>query len=327
MTVRRYNPAYTPPATLALMGTIIAVTVVDIFTGGFLERLFWARGIDVQYGDYWRAVSCAWVHADLMHVAFNLYGIYVLGVIFERLHGWRPLLVIYAVTLLGGSVLALTFMDPMSPLVGASAAAYGLFGAVLGYFFAKTGSLRDLWQIPLARTLLIWLAFGVWMSLQPNVSLLGHAGGFVPGVILGVYFEHRYTRELDVYHRVAVGVLGVVLAVLAVFACVPVTRSSWHAVRAMQAYEQGDLARGDELLSEAGRRNRANTGSSLLYRHLELWREGHERNAKEFDYEALRLPLTHPGGVDAAYVPGRPPFFFLPWVLETEQLEYGDAAP
>ena len=327
MAVRRYNPAYTPPITLVLVGSIVAVTLGDIFTQGYFERLFYARGIDVQYGQYWRMATAAWVHADLIHVAFNLYGIYVLGIIFERLHGWRPLVVVYLVSLLGGTSLAQALMDPNIRLLGASASAYGLFGAVLGYYFAKTGNLRELWAIPIARTLIIWLGVGIWISLQPGVSLLGHVGGFVPGVILGVFFEHRYTRDLDIYHWISVSVVGIAIIAAGLFSCFPVTRSSWYCVRAIKAYETDDLSRGDDLIQEAKGKNRASSGGSLLYQHMLLWRKGRDLSLQEFDHQALRLPLTHPNGIEASYVPPHEPFWFLPWVIDPESLESGDGEP
>lgn len=328
MAARRYNPDYTPPLTLALLGSIVAVTLSDIFTQGYLERLGWARGIDVQYGQYWRLVTAGWIHGDLIHVAFNLYGIYVLGVIFERLHGWKPLLVIYLVSLLGATSLAMAFMDPNIRLVGASGSAYGLFGAVIGYFYAKTGSLRDLWAIPIARTLLIWLGFGVWMSFQPGVSLLGHLGGFVPGVILGVYYEHRYARDLDVYHWISIGVIGLAIVVGSSFACFPVTRASWYGAQALRAYEQMDYDRGDELMQQARSKRQGNQGTSFLLTHLRVWRSYHAAGSPEATVEVLRYPLTHPEMIE---IPGHPdaPFHFLkdPADRDAEPLESAADAP
>lgn len=293
MAVRRYNPEARPPVTLALVGINVAIALIDMFSGGYIERLFWARGIDVQYGEYWRLFTSGFVHVNLMHIAFNAYGIYLLGTIFERLQGWKAMLFVYFVSLFGGAGLAIAFMDPNIRLLGASGAAYGLFGAVLGFFYAKTGSVKGILQVPMGRQLMIWLLIGVVFSMMPGISFLGHAGGFVPGVILGVYFEHRYQRELDVYHHAAAGlVLAGVIAVTA-FAMFPVTRASWYASQALKAYSQEDFSRGDELLKEAKSRNRRDDGTRLLVTHLELWREHYEIGSRGVDMDSLRWPLTH----------------------------------
>lgn len=303
MAIRRYNPGYKPPATLALVGVNVGIAIIDMLSGGMLERLFWARGIDIQYGQYWRLFTCAWVHADIMHIAFNAYGIYVLGMLTEQLHGWKTLLLIYLASLLGGSALAIAFMDPGTPLLGASGAAYGLFGAVLGSLYARTGSIADLWKIPLARTLLIWLAFGVYLSLRPGVSMLGHLGGFVPGVVLGMFFEHRYRRELDIYHKLGAALVCASIVLLLAFCIAPFTRSSWYAARALRAYESGDIQRGDGLLADAEKRNRANEGSRRLLNHLRTWRKGHDLLPRQYTVEVLRLPLTHAQGIPGAVRP------------------------
>ncbi|MCA8914352.1 MAG: rhomboid family intramembrane serine protease [Planctomycetes bacterium] len=306
MAIRQYNPGYMPPATLALVALNVAIAIADIISGGVIEKLGWARGIDVQYGEYWRLFTCGWVHGSVMHIAFNAYGIYVLGSIVERLHGWKPTVIIYMVSLMGGSALAMAFMDPAIPLVGASGAAYGLFGAVLGFFYVKTGSLKGLVQIPAARMLLIWLAFGAYMSTRPGVSLLGHLGGFVPGVILGMFFEHKYKRELDLYNSLAAALVCVAIAGLTAFACAPFTRSTWYATRALHAYEDGDLERGDELLQEARGRNHTRAGEQNLLTHLTVWRRFHEELPKVYDMDALRLPLTHAAGITSSISPGMP---------------------
>jgi hypothetical protein len=152
-----------------------------------------------------------------------------------------------------------------------------------------------MWEIPMARTLLIWLGFGVWMSLQPNVSLLGHLGGFVPGVVLGVFFEHRYARQLDVYHKLAATLVIAAVVFLLAFASAPFTRASWWALRAMHAYEDGDLARGDELMGEAARRKVNNDGTRALMTHMQVWRRDHSMRPGEFTLVQLRWPLIHPG--------------------------------
>jgi membrane associated rhomboid family serine protease len=308
--IRRYNPGYAPPATLVIVALNVAVSLIDMFTGEYVSRLFWARGIDIQYGEYWRLFTCAWVHGDLMHIAFNAYGIYILGSIFERLHGFKPFLVVYLVSLLGGSALAIAFMDPNVPLVGASAAAYGLFGAVLGFFYAKTGSLRALWEIPYSRMLLIWLAFGVYMSLRPGVSFLGHLGGFVPGVVLGVFFEHRYARQLDIYHKLSAGVVVAAVVLLLAFASAPFTRASWYGARALRAFENGEFERGDQLLAQAKGRNMSQEGAVRLLTHLRVWRRYHETRPEEYDVAALRMALTHPALIEGGEAAGQP-FAFL----------------
>lgn len=313
---------------MALVGINVVIAVVDLFISGYLKRVMWARGIDIQYGEWWRILTSGFAHGDLIHVGFNAYGIYLLGSIIERVYGWKPLLIIYFVALFGGTALAMTFMDPVTPLLGASGAAYGLFGAVLGFFYAKTGSFKALLQIPFARMLLLWLAFGVFMSLQPGISMLGHLGGFVPGVVLGMFFEYRYARQLDIYHRLAAGMVIVAVFGLTAFSAAPFTRGSWYAARAMKAYEHDDFEAGDALLSEAKRRKHSQEGAQALIDHLENWRLNLPLNNRYSTKSVLLLPLTHPDGVQEPEAIGQPwSFLNDKGTVKTEPLESPENEP
>jgi hypothetical protein len=146
-------------------------------------------------------------------------------------------------------------------------------------------------------------------------------------LILGVFYEHRYKRNLDLYHKLSVGMVGVATVLLVAFACAPFTRASWHAAQALRAYDANDFDAGDKLLADAKRKPVRDAGSRLLVRHLELWR-AEKSGAHGFEKRVLRLPLTHAGGVEIAGSEDIP-FTFLKPVDDddTVPLESGAAAP
>ncbi len=290
--IRKYNPGAMPPATLAMVAINVAIALIDMFNDGLLERSLWARGIDVYYGQWWRLPGSAFVHGSLMHIAFNAYGIWILGRLFEGLQGWKAFLLVYFVSAIGGAALGLVFYDPDIPALGASGAAYGLMGAVLGFFYVKTGSIKGIWQVPISRQLAVWFLIGIGVSLAPGISLLGHLGGFVPGVILGIYLEYRYSRKADVFHHASAGVVLVLVLGFAVYAVYPWHRGNLYAGQAMAAYKRNDMQAGDALVQEAKRRGVSDGGANLL-QHLQLWRRYHDQNPKSFNTDVLLWPLTH----------------------------------
>lgn len=296
-----------PPATIALVVMNLAIALIDSMNDAALERLLWARGIDIHYGQWWRLAGCTVVHASWMHVAFNCYGIYVLGRLLEGLQGWRAVVGVYVISALGGAALGVAFNDPQTPMVGASGAAYGLMGAVLGFFYVKTGSVAGIWQVPASRQLAIWFLVGVGVSLAPGISLLGHAGGFVPGVLLGVYLELRYTRRADLYHHLSAGVMCLLVVGFCAYAVYPFRSGNLYAARALAAYERGNLDTGDSLVKQARTRGTSGGGDSLVT-HLELWRKYSALNPREFNDSVLRWPLTAVRRQDMA---GSGPWRFL----------------
>ena len=98
----------------------------------------------------------------------------VFGSELERQLGRWRFLALYAVSVLGGAAAIQLFGDPRVPVAGASAAIYGLLGA-LGVLMVV--SRQDV------RGILTLLAINVVISFLPGVSLLGHLGGLVAGAL------------------------------------------------------------------------------------------------------------------------------------------------
>lgn len=296
MAIYRFNPrAVREPATYVLIGLNTALALVDGFTNELISRLFWARGFDVYYGDYWRPLAAGFAHATPMHIMMNMYSLFVLGKLIEPLYGTKRFLLIYFVALLGGSALSLALSDPNTAMLGASGAIFGLFGALLGYLFSRTGSWQGVWSTPYGRQLIIVLALNVVISLMPGISLLGHLGGFVPGLFLGIFYERRMARRESAYDVATYWLVMVGVPLLTIYSCIPFNRAGFKAVQALKAYEAGDLERADDLYQAAKAPDRLQNGRGIaaLTEHLHAWRIGNRVNPAEFDSEVLRWPLTH----------------------------------
>ncbi|MBP9892040.1 MAG: rhomboid family intramembrane serine protease [Planctomycetes bacterium] len=299
MAIYRFNPrAVREPATYVLIGLNTALALVDGFTNELISRLFWARGFDVYYGDYWRPLAAGFAHATPMHIMMNMYSLFVLGKLIEPLYGTKHFLLIYFTALLGGSALSLALSDPNTAMLGASGAIFGLFGALLGYLFSRTGSWQGVWSTPYGRQLIIVLALNVVISLMPGISLLGHLGGFVPGLFLGIFYERRMARRESGYDVATYWLVMLSIPLLTIYSCIPFNRASFKAVQALKAYERGDLERGDELREEAKNAKWASQeGTQNLLDHLKRWREDWSSSKEPVALKMLRLPLTHIDGV------------------------------
>ena len=105
-------------------GASISTPGGTIFEKGALYGPF------VAQGDWWRLVTSMFLHASLLHIAFNMLALWWVGTPLERQIGRGRFLLLYFVSGLAGSAGAL-FQAPLSPTVGASGAIFGLFGAIL----------------------------------------------------------------------------------------------------------------------------------------------------------------------------------------------------
>jgi membrane associated rhomboid family serine protease len=171
----------------------------------------------VADGEWWRIVTSGFLHAGLLHVAFNMYFLYFLGTLMEPEIGKLRFGAIYAVSLLGGSFGAL-LVSPNAATVGASGAVFGLMGAAIVAMRARG---IDPMQSGLGITLLLNLGI---TFLIPGISKGGHVGGLIAGLIVGYFmFEIAERRRIGMAPVLAAcAVLGVALAV----GCVAVAASA-----------------------------------------------------------------------------------------------------
>jgi membrane associated rhomboid family serine protease len=165
--------------------------------------------IHVQH-QYWRLVTSGFLHDGIFHILVNMVSLYFVGMTLEPAIGHRNFAVVYFVSLLGGSFGALLF-SPAIPVVGASGAIFGIFGALIVVARARGISI---WQSGLGFVLLLNLFLSV--SIR-GIALGGHLGGLVVGLICGLLIvevgERRRQPHLALALCVGLGVACVVGAI------------------------------------------------------------------------------------------------------------------
>jgi membrane associated rhomboid family serine protease len=204
------------PATVGLVALNVLVYLVTVYQGagindpgGSIFEHGELQGAAIYYnGDWYRLVSAMFLHAGLLHIAFNMLALYWLGSVVEQALGtWRFLLV-YFVSGLAGSAGALLFTNPFQPTVGASGAIFGIMGALLVLEYVATGTFAG--QALTLILLNLALSFAI-----PNISWGGHVGGLVGGILATfalVHFRHARPRSLGPALVVLVGVASVLVA-------------------------------------------------------------------------------------------------------------------
>jgi rhomboid protease GluP len=137
--------------------------------------------VRVWSGDIWRLVTGCFVHVGAWHMGFNLWVLWQVGRVYERLVGASRVLLVYVVSGVFGFALSISLQPTLT--AGASGAVFGITGALLAV--AIVARHRQLGRF-LATTLLPFVigtfALGV---LLPMVNNVAHLGGLVMGVVLG----------------------------------------------------------------------------------------------------------------------------------------------
>jgi membrane associated rhomboid family serine protease len=189
--------------------------------GGSVYRNGVLFGPLVADGEWWRIITAGFLHAGVLHIAFNMYFLYFLGTILEPMIGKLRFGLIYAVSLVGGSFGAL-LLSPNTPVVGASGAVFGLMGAAILAMRARGID-------PMQSGLGITLALNLGITfLIPGIAIGGHIGGLIAGGIVGyLMFDLAEKRRSAATPVLAACVgLGIALAIGCIVVAESAARSS-----------------------------------------------------------------------------------------------------
>src|SRR5215472_15568610 len=127
------------PATTVLVGVNIAVLAAMILTGlgtgifgGNNPIVSWGANFGplTLSGEYWRLITAGFIHGSFGHIAFNMWALWSLGQLSEKLFGSWVTAAVYLLTGVGGALLSI-FVHPLHSEVGASGAIFGMAGAIL----------------------------------------------------------------------------------------------------------------------------------------------------------------------------------------------------
>jgi membrane associated rhomboid family serine protease len=208
-----------PVATIALIAINVVVFLLE--RGGdsstYVFRQGALTGVGVADGQWWRVVTAAFLHANILHILFNMYALWLLGKPLERYIGTPRFLAIYAVSGVSGSAGALLLTNAYVPTVGASGAIFGLMGALL---------LLERRGMPLVGSLVPVLLINLFLSFSiAGISIGGHIGGLIGGVLAALALE-RFGRGHLAYGKLGLFAPVMLLAILGLDAGL-----IWYAVK------------------------------------------------------------------------------------------------
>jgi membrane associated rhomboid family serine protease len=192
-----------PRVTLSLIMINLVIWLLQVIPGSTLtSTLFYAPLLTVI--EPWRMITAGFVHSpdSFWHILLNAYSIYIFGRVIEPMLGSIRFLVLYLVSIFGGSAMVLWLSEPVVPVVGASGAFFGLMGAYL-IMLRAIGDNSGL----LVGLIAVNLAFGF---LVPGISWQGHLGGLLAGMaVTAVYARTRYKSGFSQKIQV-LGVIGLI---------------------------------------------------------------------------------------------------------------------
>ncbi|MDE0882792.1 MAG: rhomboid family intramembrane serine protease [Myxococcota bacterium] len=220
----------------------LGVTLVgggELVGGGLFNMLSPSNSVQLQLGlqvpqlvfsgDYWRMITCLFLHGGLIHLGFNMYFLAQLGPTAEQTFGSRGFLLIY---ILGGFIGSAAELALGNPVLGASGSIMALIGALAGLGIIRSRTWKNDLTREMVRIIVYVTVFGMIVG---GVAHGAHLGGFVGGgLVLGLVHGLRQRRLFRVLDGLGYATAGMVLLSFAMMGF----NLSKPTLAELQAYEQ-----------------------------------------------------------------------------------------
>ena len=145
----------------------------------------------------WTLLTAIFLHSDLVHLLYNLFGLALFGTILESIIGTKKFLKLFFIAGLVASLASIPFYDKV---LGASGAIFGIIG-MLGILRPKMVIWLYGMPMPTFIALIVWALIDIFGIFFPqNTANISHLAGLAVGIIFGIinykqYREHRPKKE------------------------------------------------------------------------------------------------------------------------------------
>jgi membrane associated rhomboid family serine protease len=185
-------------------------TIIELPSSQGYPAIFDLQG--VAQGSYWQLITSTFSHYEILHIAMNMFGLWIFGSFLERELGRWRFLGLYLVTGLVGSVAVYLLAEPHVSALGASGSVFGLFAAA---FIILLRQHRDVTQLMVLLALNLFISFTV-----PNIAWQAHIGGLLSGFAMGAAFAYAPRAQRTV------AAVGAIVGLVAICVAVVVLRTA-----------------------------------------------------------------------------------------------------
>ncbi len=189
------------PVTTALIAANVAMFLLQSIVPGLVFPLaLWPltgapAGADVGFG-VWQLVTYAFLHGSVLHLAFNMFALYMFGGAVEGVFGGRRYLTYYLVSVVSAAITQLGFAaltGSFYPTIGASGGVFGLLLAYAIYFpHSRVMLLFPPIPMPARMFVAVYAALELYLGVtgtQGGVAHFAHLGGMIGGFALLHYWR------------------------------------------------------------------------------------------------------------------------------------------
>lgn len=162
-------------------------------------------------GQWWRLLTCVFVHGGLLHIAFNMWCLWDLGRLAESVYGHWTFAVVYLIAGLSASLTSVIW-NPVVLSVGASGAIFGIAGALIASFYLGEFSMPRAEMTGMLRSVVVFVGYNLFFgAVIARTDNAAHVGGLLMGLLLGALIAKVAPGHDDYLRRIAVLLVGVLV--------------------------------------------------------------------------------------------------------------------
>lgn len=183
------------PKTIVITYVLIAINVLIYLLSYMYPSMLYTFAANRELfiaGDYYRVFSAMFMHANIMHLIFNMYALYVIGNQIETFLGKTKYILIYLFSGIVGCLMSMVFSNTYS--VGASGAIFGLMGALVYFGYHYRLYLSTVIKSQIIPLIVFNLALGF---ITPGIDNFAHIGGLIGGYLssMAVGVSDKSTKQ------------------------------------------------------------------------------------------------------------------------------------
>jgi membrane associated rhomboid family serine protease len=197
--------------TIGLIAVNVVVFAAEIIYGDVFIQTLSLTPVVALSGAWWQFLTYMFLHADPLHITFNMFALFMFGIVMERALGWKKYLSLYILSGIGSAVFYIFLTSLFIPgestvlMLGASGAVYGILAA-FGFMFPK--EVIYAYFVPLPAISAVFIFAGIELiagltGIMPGIANFGHLGGIITSAMIMFLWKHtskpRNEKEMRDY--------------------------------------------------------------------------------------------------------------------------------
>ena len=187
---------------------------VNLFATTGLDLIKWGANFGplTFSGEWWRLITCIFIHIGIIHIAFNMYALYMIGVYLEPMLGKVKYALAYVCTGIFASIASLWWHKIPVTSAGASGAIFGMYGVFLALL--STNLIPKEIRSGLLKSIGIFVGYNLLYGLKDNIDNSAHIGGLLSGMGMGYGYYYMLKGKTTLVVKQGVAAIMIFCALL-----------------------------------------------------------------------------------------------------------------